>query len=124
MRGFVDQTRQPQYPRAARGDGFPVILAGEGFKSPQEPRGNRGLPACAGRTGENHLAGAGQHCEIMRALANPALRRLQAEIQPHRPIEEGILLGNRRETAFVEAADNDAVRCHKPGLKWSEDRCA
>ncbi len=64
---------------------------------------------------------AESHDEIMRRLADAALRRRQAQRMAHRPVEKRIALCLRRPDAFVEAAEQHHIGGHEPGFEQTEN---
>ena len=90
----------------------------------QKARGDRRLAAALLRPAQNGLARAEGADEIMRRLANAALRRRKAKRGAHRAIEKGVGLDRGWPDGFVQAGQKHAIKAQETRFEQAEDRKA
>ena len=108
-RRLVERARQRNVLRAAFGHGLPAFLAGECGEALHETRGHGRRAGDLLRPRQHDLRHAERLREVMRGQADAPLRRIEAELPPHRPAEPGIAARFRRPARFVQSAEHDAV---------------
>jgi hypothetical protein len=94
-------------------------------QKPLKPaRGNGRRLAGTMRARQHHFRRTHRHLEIMRRLADAALRRLKPDCGLHRARQERIFLAGLRPDAFVQTAHQHRVDVLQPGLERAPDEGA
>ena len=99
-------------------------LACERLDAAEEARGDGRRAAAFFRARQHGVAPGECGDEILRGLTDAPLRRRQAEIDAHLPVEEGVAVRRRRPHGLVEAGEHDAVEVQQPRLQEAEQRHA
>ena len=108
-------------PLSRSDDAAPRLGSDEGLEALQEPRRHHGRAVALLRPGHHHVGAAERLHEIVRRLADPPLRRRQADPGAHRSVQKGVGLGPRRPGALVEPPKHHPVDGEKPRLEEPED---
>ncbi len=87
----------------------------------KEPRRHHGRAVAFAGAAQNHFAFAHGLREIMRRLAEFALRRRQAQRGAHGPVEKSVGACLRRPNRLVEAAKQYDIGVDKARLEKPED---
>ena len=85
------------------------------------PGGNGGVHAVTPRPGEKDVGSAKSLDKIMGRLANVALRLLHAESVAHRTVKPRARVRQPGPGAFIQPAENDALRVDHAGFQQAKD---